>query len=1127
MSDEPTLVADNRVEPEPSSEESPSPQYSRDSSELSQGVPNGNYAPPTPKSTEPSPTREAIIKGVPRSAATSRHIQDLETKIKTLEKQAEEYREKLATFEKLRTEKERYQSIIDKLQAKLQPQSQELSDLRKQLKESQNRLEEAESKDADNETSLEAALLDREAAEVEKELVQSELSELKNKIEDLQLDLEVLREENDTLNQDVTPEERQSQSWLHRERENERLREALMRLRDISQDTEAELKSQLSELESDMKQLDGIQNEYEETKKKLRASEAAVNDLKEQLDEALDAENTTEKLTSENMALQDQMDQLKVNIQELEDLKELSDELEFNHIEAEKQMQEELDFKDSLISDQRCQTSEQDDKLKDYEYTIAKFRELVQNLQSHLEDMRASQQITEAEAEELNNRSKAMTDLNMKLQSSAEKAEMNTIDLESRRLEAQEAIEHLAIVQIFLPDSFKSERDSVLTYLRFRRIAAKARLFHTLLRNKLSSESGSTNEDVFTLCGVLDKTFWVAAKCDRFVNYIRGCSLENFARFENALHELDPVERGFNVYIENVKNREVKEKLAAEEIQRSISLLTHLAEVYINSDDLASYADDVVMKTSLMQSYLENTATAMSLTRSMVVIESATGNDTESGDSLKQFATAAQSLIGQTRSAKVVASKSHHSLADLKARCMSLDPATSVYFVEAAASTESLAHFSRQLGSHLRAAISAEESNSARNAMRGALMSFCSTHAPDTTSTDPLAVFTQRLKHTTTHLSQILELSQNVSSTSEFASLPSPWQQRAESMRTAKQTSQNTEQELLRLKDTLQSQSQQLRARDQSLEESNVKIELLEARTRDAAEKAGRINELQSKLESGRKRERQLAGQLDEHAREVKNLGIERDHWKGVASNRRRSGVPGETQPDEADDDTGGKEFQGERANVSNQELEALREEVHGLQGAVQYLRQENRRTKLARPEELHMAWLQEPLFKRRRKNPQQASAEALKSQAKDVFSALRSLVDEPIGVIDLSLTAASEKERLKWRPAKEKTAWKVARHAERWASWKAKSMTFLDRAEELKQRSAGRLQDGMGATEEQADAQPFGQTGETLDGNQPTAKSPSKQAAFDSGVAGLENDEQFHEAVSNADREGSVGVAR
>ena len=85
-------------------------------------------------------------------------------------------------------------------------------------------------------------------------------------------------------------------------------------------------------------------------------------------------------------------------IEDLEALKELSDELEDNHVETEKQMQEELgasshsdltrshfwlrtDAKDGVLRDQRRRGDELEETAADYEATIGQFRELVLSLQ--------------------------------------------------------------------------------------------------------------------------------------------------------------------------------------------------------------------------------------------------------------------------------------------------------------------------------------------------------------------------------------------------------------------------------------------------------------------------------------------------------------------------------------------------------------------------------------------------------------------------------------------------------------------------------------------------------------------------------------------------------------------------
>ena len=503
----------------------------------------------------------------PHVSAISRQIEELEMKIRTLEKRRLEDREKLKKLERLQTERDRFEGIIQRLQTKMQPQQQELIELKRQLKESEKTLNEAQTMQADHDTNLEMAALDREMAEETADVLRTELDALKQKTEELELEVEVLREENQEFNKEMSTEEKTSQDWLQMERSNERLREALLRLRDMTQSQEAEMKDQIASLQEDLRQLGGIQEQYEETKEKLQQSEMAIEDLKQQLDVALGAEDLIEELTEKNLTLAEQVDDLKLNINDLENLKELNDELELNHVEAEKQMQEEIDYKETLLAEQSRRTALQDEKLADYEYTIARFRELVVNLQSHIEDMQTSQHMSKAESEELHTRSRAMLDLNLKLQDSAAKTQIKTIDLELRSLEAQEAAEHLMIVQMFLPDGFKAERDSVMAYLRFKRVASKARLLHQSLKETVSDNRVMT-EDVFTLCDIMDKLVWISAMCDRFVNSVAGSSLERFAMFEGALYELEPVERTMNAYIEAWKRGEFREGFVAEELQR-------------------------------------------------------------------------------------------------------------------------------------------------------------------------------------------------------------------------------------------------------------------------------------------------------------------------------------------------------------------------------------------------------------------------------------------------------------------------------------------------------------------------------------------------------------------------------
>lgn len=531
---------------------------------VSERVNSARLPSPTEVQHPPNPKRAPVA-----GSASGREIDDLKTKLRMMEKKRMEDRDKLRSLERIQAERDKFEAIIQKLQAKYQPQQQEIAELRKRLRDAEVKAEEAETQQAENDVALEMATLDREMAEETAEVLKTELDTLKQKTEELELEVEVLREENQTLGEEINPEDRTSQGWLQMERNNERLREALIRLRDLTKEQEAQLQAQVQSLEEDVQELSGVKEQYEATKEKLTQSEATIEELRQQLDIALGAEEMIEELTESNMNMREQIDELKATIEDLESLKELNDELEANHIETEKQMQEEIDYREMLLAEQSRRALRQDETIQDYDYTIARFRELVTELQSDLEDMRASQQITETEAEELNHRSRAMMDLNMKLQASASKTQVKTIDLELRRLDAQQAAEHLAIVQLFLPEPFQAERDPILALLRFRRVAFKAQLLHGFVKERVAGQApGGREDDMFAGCDVLDKLTCVSAMCDRFITCINSSSIEQFAKFESALYELEPVERALNGWLDGLKRDELDERQVAAQLQR-------------------------------------------------------------------------------------------------------------------------------------------------------------------------------------------------------------------------------------------------------------------------------------------------------------------------------------------------------------------------------------------------------------------------------------------------------------------------------------------------------------------------------------------------------------------------------
>ncbi|PMD45716.1 hypothetical protein L207DRAFT_482205 [Hyaloscypha variabilis F] len=971
------------------------------------------------------------------STAASREIEDLKTKLRLMDKKRMEDRDKLKALEKIQTERDKFESIIQKLQTKYQPQQQEITELRKQLKEAAARFEEVESIQAEHDIVLEMATLDREMAEETAEVLKTELEALKQKTEELELEVEVLREENAELGGEMSPEEKTSQGWLQMERNNERLREALMRLRDMTQQTEAELRDEIKSLEEDVRELGSVKEHYDVAKEKLGQSEATVEDLRQQLDNALGAEDMIEELTERNMSMNEQIEELKATIEDLESLKELNDELEINHVETEKEMQEDIDFKDAIIAEQARRAQQQEEAMEDMEYTLSRFRELVTSLQSDLEDMRASHAVTETESEQLSSRSRAMMDLNMKLQVSAAKTQVKTIDLELRRLDAQEASEHLAIVQLFLPEAFHADRDSVLALLRFKRVGFKANLLHGFVKERVTGQSSTGHEDdIFAGCDVLDKLSWVTAMCDRFVNAISHCSTEEFAKYEGALYELEPVERALNGWIDGLRRDELKEKQCASELQRTIALMSHLAEVHI-STGLASYADEIHMRTLVMQSHLENAAAAMSAARSMV--QSRVPSQGDEDELAQHFSRKTDSVITQTRSSKVIISKAVRALEDLKTRSLSLTPDTIQTFEQCETATEELAKFSREIGLDLYTLLSEEGRSEPftylevqSSVHRTTLTLFASSES------DLFSTYSNKLRTLTSSLMELAALASDLEMTQEFERAPAPWVLRAQELKSSKTVPVDAEEEMRRLREENHERARLIAMRDQTLEEHSVKIELLESRMRDATKKNERITELEKKIEDAQKREAELKESLESQNKEITTAEAEREKWKKIAEDTKALGVVA----------PGSKAGQ-ERAVATAREMEALKTEITSLQAAVRYLREDNRRARLGDSQGLE--WLEAPLVKPKSKEEQRKAL--VLTEGQDVLNELLNLASTA-KIYDLR---TMPKNRLAWRPAKTTPQYFVAKQREDYEAWNSWKESVVKKGRVLEERDANR----------------------------------------------------------------------
>ncbi len=979
-----------------------------DSSSLSRGA---AFSPST-MSEQPVPSRGRSPNGTNRRGATVPHsgkkikeVEDLEAKLRVMEKKRRDDRAKIKVLEQVQAERDKFEGIIQKLQTKMQPQQHEIAALKKQLKEEEVKMQTMEAQQAEYDIINEMATLDREMAEETSESLKLELDTLRQRYEELELEVEVLREENQELGQEMSPEEKTSQGWLQMERSNERLREALMRLRDVTQQQEADLKNQVLEMQQDLEDFSKLKDEYQQVKEKLLQSDANFEDLRQQLDTALGAEEMIEELTDRNMALNEKMDELQRTVEDLESLKELNDELEINHTETEKQLQDEIDYNEALLAEEARKAAIQDGTIQDLEYTVNRFRDLARNMQSEIEDMRTSQQLSETEANELGNRSRAMMDLNMRLQVSASRAQVKAIDLELGRMNAQESAEHLAIVQLFLPDTFKSERDSVQALLRFRRIEFKANMMHQFIKDRMNGHATPDQEDdIFASCNVLDKLTWVSSTCERFVRSTQTCGLEAFKRLGGASYELEPVERALNTWIDGLKQDEFKGEQCAMELQRSIALMEHLAEIHI-SEDLEHYADDVNLRAQMMQSYLENTATALTHIKSISATEvpPPSEENEEQNTGYEEFLHKIDSLVSQTRSAKIISSKAIRQLEDMKSRSLTLDPSTLNTVETAQSATSELAASTHSTGSSI-IKILHEEGRNAPITPQELLQSI--------TNLSSFPSISSKIHSTLGHLQTFYNLTSSLTQTVEFPSPPPPppWKILAQKMRAATADTAARETELGRLKDEVAEKNTTLAMREKFAEELSVKVEVLEKRVVESGGRREKVRELETELESAKTEEKTLVGKLSDLQTELRTLESEREKWKLSPQTKQPTLHPGPNPPS---------------SPSTLQKIASLTAEITTLHSTIRYLRSAHHAHTLSSAH----TYLSTPLA------PPLPTPPPIRQEAKAVLSEMLHLVAQPHHKL-VTLRARERGERLKWRPVRETSVWQVGTLREEWAEW-------------------------------------------------------------------------------------------
>lgn len=820
---------------------------------------------------------------VSSSEDRSRHaqvIKALETKVRTLQKQRQEDQAQIQNTQDLQSKNTRYEGIIQALQKKLKTNQQEMLDLKAKYEEAQSHSQNLPDRSAEQESELELATLDKEMAEERADLFQAELEALKLKHEELELEYEILREENRELASVMSPEEKTSAGWLQMERETERLRQALVMLRDMSQQNEGDLKNEIKELQESLDELEQTTSKYDDVAAKLSRLEGTNQHLREQLEAAEVSDDILETMGAERDQGRNVIEFLKRQVQELEEHIQVTDELEAFHVEEEKRLHHQLDESDAILNDKQRQNAEQEKTVEDLEYTLTKFRDVVQGLQNDINELRRTRDISELEAHEMNSKSRAMMDLNLKLQNSAAKTQLKAIDLELGKMRAEQANLHLEIVQSFVPDSFDVDKKPVLALLSFMRIRWKAQLSKSILGDRLRDRPDALQDDPMPIFAVVERMTFIANLSDRFVQYLSSCSTENFMKYAGAPFELEPIENAVTGWVEALRRDELGHE-GPEHLHRMADILVDMAEKLL-SDSHETKAMELLTSVSTIESFTDVIAA-----QSQYLNKAAQSNMGPAQDEDEESVTFGKRMdqIGiKARTIKYISGKLLHAVGDLRARSMCLGESIWPLFEDAERCAEAAAQASQRMGETVMEEFNRIDRDEPLSYT--GLVDLMTTVARSTNPAGALGtdnafdILAKQLQSLQAKIDDLNTKTADISSSIEFEKSPAPWTVRAREVKAQKILSQDLQEEMARLKSRIQEQTIIIGEKEKQLEEQQVKVELLESRAKETKMKDDGVKAMKEEIEKLRAEHATTAENLRRLEGEYQEVVVSRDTQK-------------------------------------------------------------------------------------------------------------------------------------------------------------------------------------------------------------------------------------------------------
>lgn len=518
-------------------------------------------------------------------------IKDLNEKLETLKIKRAEDQSKIKEAEKTRIQIQQlleYKAKITEVQADLQRQ---LTQAKKEAKDAIEAKEQHAEEMSDLAEAMELATLDKEMAEEKCETLQAELEQTKEKLEELQIDCEIMKTEMSDKGGDGTATMYQVKQL---EQQNERLKEALVKLRDLSAQEKQEQQRAQKELDQQKSEISELSRAKEKLSLLVDDYEKQLGELKEQVDAALGSEEMIELLTERNLALEDRVKELQILVDDLERLQDVNDQLQETSKETELELREEVDMANAKILEGQRKLEAMQEAIADYEQTIQKFRDQTEQLREANHELEMQMQ-KESDRVAM---SKPVEFFDFKVKYAETKAFARAVEMDLRRLEVQEANQHVSYLCAFMPDYFLSrgsDHDAILILLLVPRMITKAEILASQVKEKFPSPENISKDTVLKTHKIdqysfsnrlLYQLYFLQSLLHQYVSALDNCSVELFMKIGTLYMEMAVQEKALDYYIDLLRKDQLDENVNLDALTKSVMYFYNLYSVHLASEKI-------------------------------------------------------------------------------------------------------------------------------------------------------------------------------------------------------------------------------------------------------------------------------------------------------------------------------------------------------------------------------------------------------------------------------------------------------------------------------------------------------------------------------------------------------------